>query len=223
MLESIRQRLLEATLAVVSAVLAVTAADVRKSYADDDNLSGLFGHRVHFTARLTNGDTVPLVLDRGFSGKAKAWLILHNGELKLRYRLKTDMDLNAGFPQTADVADDVTQIHLHNAPPGVTGPHVLNVYKNPAQDDDDLSVLPNQGIVRGLWDDDDLSEGLPAGPASVPLSEVVAELCAGNIYANVHGTGDQGTGALRGNLEPTRQGERVCRAIERLDDDRDDG
>lgn len=222
MWEAISRWQFKATLAVVSLFLAITAIGLDETHADDDDLRGLFGQRAHFTAKLTNEATVPLVPDRGFSGKAKAWLILDNGELKVRYRLETDMDLNAGFPQTLDDGDDVTQIHLHDAPPGVAGPHVLNVYKAPAQDDDDLNIMPNQGVVKGLWDDGDLSEGLPPGPASVPLTDALEALCAGNVYANVHGTGDQGTGALRGNLEPTRRGERACRALESLDEDGDD-
>lgn len=201
------------------------AADPGPARADDDGLRDALGGRPHFTAVLSNADTVPLVPDRGFSGRAAARLVLDDDELKLAYSIETDMDLNAGFPVTgASDEDDVTKIHLHSAPPGIAGPHVLNVYKLPAQDDGDLAVRPLQGRVDGLWDDGDLSDGLPPGPASAPLSDFLDELCDGNIYVNVHGTGDQGPGALRGNLEPTRRGERVCRALAGPhDDDDDDG
>ena len=194
-------------------VVCLAAGVPQKAAASDLEFWGLFARKAHFTAELSNAETVPLVPDRGFSGTARAWLSFGRDGLVLKYKIESDMDLNAGFPATEDEADDVTQIHLHAAPPGIAGPHVLNVYKAPAQDDDDLLVRPNQGIVMGIWDDEDLSEGLPPGPASVPLSEALAELCDGEVYVNVHGTGDQGTGALRGNLEPTRRGRSVCRFL----------
>lgn len=202
------------------AILATSFAP-REAAADEFRSWRLLGQGAHFRAELENANTVPAVPDRGFSGKASAWLALRKGRLVLHYRIESDMDLNAGFPQSETAEDDVTQIHLHNAPPGIAGPHVLNVYKRPAQDDDDLTLLPNQGLVFGIWDDLDLSEGLAPGPASVPFSEVLDELCLGNIYVNVHGTGDQGAGALRGNLEPTRRGARLCRYLEHRDDDDD--
>jgi len=221
MQESVRGQLFGGFIASLSFVFLL-AADLPPAQAGDDGLREVLGHRPHFTAVLSNGDTVPPVPNLGFSGRATARLVLDDHELKLSYRIETDMDLNAGFAQTAGDEDDVTQIHLHSAPPGVAGPHVLNVYKLPAQDDDDLLVEPNRGRVSGLWDDEDLSDGLPPGPASKPLSDFLDALCDGNIYVNVHGTGDQGSGALRGNLEVTRRGERVCRALAGLDDDEDD-
>ena len=214
MLEKARKPSLAGLTAILSLILGFTTIASQRAEATDSEFKGFFTHRPHFLAELTNADTVPLVPDRGFSGTARAWLSIRKNAVVLKYRIKTDMDLNAGFPQTADEADDVTQIHLHNGVPGTAGPHVLNVYKIPAQDDDDLVVKPNQGIVMGIWDDGDLSDGLPPGPASVPLSGVLDELCLGNIYVNVHGTGDQGPGALRGNLEPTKQGRRFCKFLE---------
>ena len=202
------------------AILAMGMAP-QEAAAEDFRSWRLLGQSAHFTAELDNANTVPAVPDRGFSGKASAWFALRKGHLVLHYRIESDMDLNAGFAQSETEDDDVTQIHLHNAPPGIAGPHVLNVYKLPAQDDDDLTLLPNQGLALGSWDDRDLSEGLPPGPASVPLSTVLDELCLGNIYVNVHGTGDQSVGALRGNLEPTRRGARLCRWLEHRDDDDD--
>ena len=214
MLEKARKPSLAGLAAILSLILGFTTIASQRAEATDFGFKGLFPYRVHFVAELTNAETVPLVPDRGFSGTARAWLSFRKNAVVLKYQIDSNMDLNAGFPQTEDEADDVTQIHLHSSPPGIAGPHVLNVYKIPAQDDDDVVVKPNQGVVMGIWDDGDLSEGLPPGPASVPLSEVLDELCLGNVYVNVHGTGDQSPGALRGNLEPTKQGRRFCKFLE---------
>ena len=222
MLEAIRRQPLGGLIPILSFLLVGLAADQRSALADDDSLRKILGQRPHFTTELTNAETVPEVPPKGFSGRATARLVLDDDELKLKYRIEVDMDLNAGFPQTDGEEDDVTQIHLHGAPPGIAGPHVLNVYKAPAQDDDDVVVKPNQGRVSGLWDDGDLSDGLAPGPSSKPLSDFLGELCDGEVYVNVHGTGDQSPGALRGNLEPTRQGKKVCRALAGLDEDDED-
>lgn len=214
MLEKARKPSFAGLAAIFALILGFTTVVPQRAEATDSEYKGFFPHRPHFLAELTNADTVPLVPDQGFTGTARAWLSFRKKAVVLKYWIETDMDLNAGFPLTKSEADDVTQIHLHSSPPGIAGPHVLNVYKIPAQDDDDVAVKPNQGIVMGIWDDDDLSEGLPPGPASVPLSDVLDELCLGNIYVNVHGTGDQSPGALRGNLKPTKQGRRFCRFLE---------
>ncbi len=218
----------------VAAVLAVSVFSVIGiQEADADGFKGLKGllkktknNNPHFETQLTNAATVPLVPDKGFSGNAKAWLIYEDGEIKLKYRIKTNMDLNAGWPLTASDVDDITKIHLHNNVPGVAGPHVLNVYKAPAQDDADLVVKPLKGVVKGIWDNGDANDLAPAGPShndSFVFTEVnplnnkilLAELCEGNIYANVHGTGDQGPGALRGNFEATDRGEKICNFLEK--------
>ena len=70
------------------------------------------------------------------------------------------------------------------------------------------------------------------GGDSVALTKVdpltgkvpLAELCEGNIYANVHGTltDDEGNaigadpGSLRGNLEATDRGEKICKILDKL-------
>lgn len=214
------QTLLGISVAAILTISVFSVVGVQE--ADADGFNGLKGllkktknNEPHFKTDITNANTVPLVPDKGFSGNAKAWLVYEDGEIKLKYRIKTNMDLNPGWALTADDVDDVTKIHLHNAEPGVAGEHVLNVYKAPAQDDDDLVIKPAKGVIRGLWDDNDLSEGLPAGPASEQFSDLLGELCDGNIYANVHGTGDQGPGALRGNFEATDRGEKICDFLEK--------
>ena len=229
--------ILTISLSVILSLGVVTIMDMPQALADKDDkdkeknsfkkLNGLLKkiqHKnPHFETDLTSEDTVPFV-PNDFSGKAKAWLILDDGELKLKYWIKSDMDLNAGWPSTSDPSDDVTKIHLHNQEAGVAGMHVLNVFKAPAQDDDDVVIKPNKGVVRGLWDDGDenLLLGNPEirdGPDSVKLSSMLGELCLGNIYANIHGTtasGGSDPGSLRGNFEPTDKGEKICHVLDKL-------
>ena len=105
--------------------------------------------------------------------------------------------------------DDVTTIHLHQAPSGSNGPDVLNVYGLPCEDDHDLSVQPFQGLISGRWDDQDRTnlENCPsltgkAGLQSKPLTSVLHALCAGNLYVNIHTTAFP-KGEIRGQIVST--------------------
>ncbi len=89
-------------------------------------------------------------------------------------------------PQTADTADDVTSMHVHNAPRGVAGPVVFGQI-GPAQDNDDLGIVPNDDgswTVSGVWDVED--------PANVPIgsfAEALTSAEAGSdapLYFNIH-------------------------------------
>ena len=101
--------------------------------------------------------------------------------------------------------DQITKIHLHNNVPGQAGPHVLNIFGLPSEDDGDLQVDVDARTFSGIWDDGDANDLLPSGPSpndSIELTAVLDELCAGNLYVNLH-TADHGSGALRGQIIPT--------------------
>jgi len=107
-------------------------------------------------------------------------------------------------PQTETEADDVTNMHVHNAPRGENGPVVFGQIA-PEHDDDDLGielevqdVVPNgdgSWTVSGSWE--------PTDPATVSITEFADELTAataGNdvpLYFNVHTTTWPG-GEIRG-------------------------
>jgi serralysin len=97
-------------------------------------------------------------------------------------------------PQTITSADDVTNMHVHNAARGVAGPVIFGQI-SPAQDNDDLTVVPlkvldvapstdGSWIVSGTWE--------PTDPAGVSITAFAAALNAAppggdvSLYFNVH-------------------------------------
>ncbi len=90
--------------------------------------------------------------------------------------------------QTETTTDDVTIMHVHNAPRGVAGPVVVGQI-GPAQDADDLSIVLNYDgswTVSGVWEATD--------PANVSITEFAEALDAAAegsdvpLYFNVHTT-----------------------------------
>jgi serralysin len=91
-------------------------------------------------------------------------------------------------PQTETTADDVTIMHVHNAPSGANGAIVFG-HIGPAQDEDDLSIVLNEDgswTVRGVWEATD--------PANVSITEFAGALDAASVgsevplYSNIHTT-----------------------------------
>ena len=104
---------------------------------------------------------------------------------------------------------DVTKIHLHVSPPGANGPHVLNIFGLPSEDDGDLVVNFATGSLRGRWDDSDVVDlngnGLSDPNETKPLTSFLDELRASQLYVQVHtvefDTSTGFAGELRGQIE----------------------
>ena len=99
---------------------------------------------------------------------------------------------------TPATADNVTNAHFHNAPPGMAGPIVFGQI-GPAQENDLVIVRAADGswTVSGVWD--------PGDPANVPIDAFADELTAAQpgsdvaLYWNVHTTPFP-AGEIRGQL-----------------------
>jgi hypothetical protein len=132
----------------------------------------------------------------------------------LEYSLTvTGLDFGAsglieGEAVTEDTTDDVTRIHIHNAPRGENGDVVFSLFDSLAEDDleipgsqdEDLTFTPNDDgsvTLAGVWEETD--------PTNTPLSEFVDEIQSGaededlDLYWNVH-TEEFPDGAIRGQL-----------------------
>jgi hypothetical protein len=88
--------------------------------------------------------------------------------------------------ETETTSDDVTNMHVHSAPRGMAGSVVFGQI-GPAQDNDDLSIVPNgdgSWTISGVWD--------TADPANVPVgsfAEALTSAEAGSdapLYFNIH-------------------------------------
>jgi hypothetical protein len=149
----------------------------------------------------------------------KAWLDKNANALKYRIKI-TGMEL---IDSDGSTQDDLNQLHIHKntAPDGTPenpkGPHQLNVFREPAFDDDDVIVKPVQGVIRGIWDDGDenLSFGEPDN--SHTLTENLELLCDGKIFSAGHGDVEDRPGHkapyIKMLLEPTKSGEKACKRI----------
>ena len=141
------------------------------------------------------------------------------------------LDLNGISPTLAytisfqglSVATDIQAVHFHlghpqpgpsplPGPPGLkhadaeeNGPHVLNVFGLPREDDADLVVDPLTNTISGVWDNSDWNygpDGILDRGDSVQLAPMIPDLLLGEIYVQVH-TFDfpvPDTGELRGQI-----------------------
>ena len=148
---------------------------------------------IHLKAFLEGEQEVgPVMTDAG--GYADLWL--DTIALTLDYRIViTGLDLDGA--QTADPNDDVTGIHLHNAPAGMNGPVDFGII-SPSHDLDDLQINAPAGVVTGRWEETD-------GAAFEALSLNIGELIAGNFYINVH-TVAFPPGEIRGQIHVPEPG-----------------
>lgn len=110
------------------------------------------------------------------------------------------LDLD-GNQTPGDGTDNVTGVHLHKAPAGSEGHHVLNVYGMPAADDADMVADPVASTITGIWDDTDeaINPGAPLFGSTLKLSEQVEALFAGDLYFQVH-TSAVSSGEIRGQV-----------------------
>ncbi|MEO0869712.1 MAG: CHRD domain-containing protein, partial [Cyanobacteria bacterium J06642_11] len=141
---------------------------------------------------------------------ANVTFILAEDGSSLAYKIQLDGLTLKADPAARTESNDVTKIHFHIGEPGSNGPHALNIFGKPSEDDDDLVVDYENGIITGIWDDSDATDlngdGDTSDPnESKPLSEYIEALKDGNLYIQVHDVAadELGTpGAVRGQIMP---------------------
>ena len=205
-----KTNLLVFSLAAILSLSVVAMGELPQAVAekdhDDDHEKKLkFKKKPSFTATL---DTVPSTPE-GFEGSATAKFWLDKDGDALKYKITIEnMDISGGA--TSDVSDDVTKLHLHESHHGA---HVLNVYKAPGEDDDNLVVKPTKGIIKGIWDDSDENQSYGGHNNSETLTSQLKNLCEGELFTMIHGVG--GVGVLKGDIESTSDGEKICKKLDK--------
>lgn len=191
------------SLAAILAISAVTGVTLQEAEAADNKWK--FKKQPSFTATLGKVPSTPG--DFEGTATAKFWLDKHGEALKYRISIE-NMDISGGA--TSETSDDVTKLHLHEAHHGA---HVLNVYKAPGEDDYDLVVKPTKGIIKGIWDDSDENQTYGGHDNSETLTSQLKNLCEGELFTMIHGVG--GVGVLKGDIEPTSNGEKICEKLDK--------
>ncbi len=128
----------------------------------------------------------------------------------LAYEIDIDGLTLKADPTSRTEDNDVTKIHIHSGPVGENGPHTLNIFGLPSEDDNDLEVDFENGILKGFWDDDDATDlngdgDTNDGPESKAFSDFLDELEAGDLYVQIHDAKSDRLGILggvRGQIEP---------------------
>jgi hypothetical protein len=159
--------------------------------------------QTHFTAEL---HPVPGVHDHGVGGHAA--LTLSADQKQLHYSITLfGLDLEPDAGQRLD-ANDVFGIHMHLIVPGQIGPHVLNIFGDPAEEDADLVVNYSAETLAGVFDAGDATRDPLTGellPQFFPLTTKVIDdwidyLMADGLYLAVHTIGQGGGALLHGDI-----------------------
>ncbi len=147
-------------------------------------------------------------------GTAIATFVLDTAQQNLSYSIQVNgMDLKAN-PADRTGFSDIDKIHIHNAFPGDTGPHVLNIFGLPSEDDAEMVVNYNTEFLTGIYNDADAINPATGNlfdqndPLTTKLfSNFVDDLLDGQLYVAMHTAGQGGGIAVRGQIlsvpEPT--------------------
>jgi CHRD domain len=112
-----------------------------------------------------------------------------------------------GYRLSVTKIENVTQAHIHLAPPGANGDIVVWLYPSTAPP----AAAPGGGPVSGTIAQGVITAANLTGPlAGMKISDLIEELQSGNAYVNVHtndgvdpantGPGDFPGGEIRGNF-----------------------
>jgi len=150
-----------------------------------------------FTATLNRLKVVATGVTSAQTGTATVELNLNDDHTQLYYRIEfTGIDLNG---TTATPSDDLEKLHIHQGDAMTAhGPHALNIFGLPSEDDAQMDFDPDTGVITGVWDDTDaVLHGTDAG-RSHKLTDMTQKLCEGNLYIQAHTHNAQN---IRGQIE----------------------
>lgn len=156
---------------------------------------------------VANLDASQVVGSSTETGTATATFVLDAAQQNLSYSIAIfGLDLKAD-PAGRTAFSDVTSIHLHNAFAGSGGPHVLNIFGIPSEDDAQLVVDFDSETLGGVYDD---SDAIDPGTGELfdqnspfttkLLSNFVDDLQGNQIYVAIHTAGQDGNIAIRGQV-----------------------
>lgn len=149
---------------------------------------------IYFTVDL-DGSQPPTPTGSTATGTGTGVLNHAQDRFELSYTLSgIDIDGN----QTMDAGDDLTTLHIHNAPAGSGGPVVFGMVGPNSDQNGDLSIDPVAGSVFAGWD---AGEG-----NNTTLTAQLGNLLSDRLYVNVH-TEEFRTGEIRGQLLQADEGD----------------
>ena len=152
------------------------------------------------------------------SASAVAHMTLDDDPYRLHYSIALQgLDLEPAAANRVD-QNDVIGIHMHFIVPGVTGPHILNIFGTPGEEDADLAVDYANETISGIYDISDATLD-PATGEPLPqfffittkiIDDWIDELVSNQLYLAVHTAGENGQALLHGDViavpEPATSG-----------------
>ena len=148
-----------------------------------------------FTAELDGFQVVSPDFPDGIPTEASGFATFELNEAQTELTYFIDLDGVNLKPNQSDRTDpsDVTKIHIHVGEFGGNGPHTLNIFGLPSEDDADLVVDFENDTLQGTWDDGDAFNPVTGelfdptvGGTTKQLSSFVDELLADGLYLQVH-------------------------------------
>jgi hypothetical protein len=158
---------------------------------------------------MATGAVVAALAGIGFAAGSKNWSTTLNG-----YDEVPAQSTPAGGSFTAAISDDettiswdltfdvpnTTQSHLHFGQPSVNGGVSVFLCTNLGNGPAGTQLCPtNGGTISGIWTSADVVGPAGQGIAPGELSELIAAIRSGNVYANIHTTAVP-AGFVRGQL-----------------------
>jgi len=229
------------SLAAILALSVVAMGELPQAVADKDdhddhekkNFKKNFPKKPHFETadcRIAMPDMIETVQSQleievnpdgtldGADCSVKAWFNKKADALKYRIQISGMQVVD----DDANPLNDIGKMHFHKTmdfmnenPDNPMGPqHILNIFRLPAMDDNNLVVKPIQGIFRGIWDASDTvdREGKNDDTFDITAEVTQESLCQGETFLMVHGQTHGGglPGFIKAAIQPTDAGEKFC-------------